>query len=131
MDHNLCQGNKPWYQLCGWWALSFNRGFHNNTGKDISVLTELSASVPRFHSVCNTPGIKPTLQQGYTWLYHIPPKNIGAASYLRFYGSSVLVVSFIFIFFWKHALLKPQLKTTTTKSTVETLQGESNFECGH
>lgn len=31
-----------------------------------------------------------------------------------------MVVSFIFIFFCKHALLKPQLKTTATKNTVET-----------
>lgn len=34
--------------------------------KDISVFSNLLASVHRFHSVLNNPGIKPILTQGYT-----------------------------------------------------------------
>lgn len=48
-------------------------------GKDISVFTNLLASVQRFHSVLNNPGKKPTLIQGCTISHQ---KNVGTASFL-------------------------------------------------
>lgn len=89
-------------------------------GKDISVFSNLLASIHRFHSILNNPGIKPTLTQ----LYHIPSKNVGTPSIL----TSSQLLSVVLWGLFERRLIKGPIKKKKKNNSRKTLQEETSLQ---
>lgn len=90
-------------------------------GKDISAFTNLLASVQRFHSVLNNPGIKPTLIQGCTISHQ---NNVGTPSFL----TSFQLLSVVLWGLLERSITKSPIKKKKRQHSRKTLQEETSLQ---